>query len=87
VLSEAGHASVGLRAERTSAQELALQGREKALGHGVFIGIADRPHRGSNARFLASTAEGERYIKGGFKRSSQQPDAGGCDEHSKAAIG
>jgi putative transposase len=24
---------------------------------------------------------------GGFKRSSQHPEGGGCDEHSKAAIG
>ena len=26
-------------------------------------------------------------LKGGFKRSSQHPGVGGCDEHSKAAVG
>jgi hypothetical protein len=29
----------------------------------------------------------DRGVQGGFKRSSQHPDGGGCDEHSKAAIG
>ena len=29
----------------------------------------------------------DRGVQGGFKRSSQHSDVGGCDEHSKAAIG
>jgi hypothetical protein len=30
---------------------------------------------------------GARRVLGGFKRSSQRSKVGGCDEHSKAAIG
>jgi hypothetical protein len=26
-------------------------------------------------------------LQGGFKRSSQHPEGGGCDEHSKAPVG
>ena len=29
----------------------------------------------------------DRALQGGFKRSSQHPGVGGCDEHSKAAVG
>src|SRR5882672_10713467 len=29
----------------------------------------------------------DRGVQGGFKRSSQHPGVGGCDEHSKAAVG
>jgi putative transposase len=29
----------------------------------------------------------DRGSQGGFKRSSQQPEGGGCDEHSKAPVG
>ncbi|MER9338882.1 DDE-type integrase/transposase/recombinase [Mesorhizobium sp. M0293] len=29
----------------------------------------------------------DRGVQGGFKRSSQHSEVGGCDEHSKAAIG
>jgi hypothetical protein len=29
----------------------------------------------------------DRGSQGGFKRSSQHPEVGGCDEQSKAAIG
>ena len=29
----------------------------------------------------------DRGVQGGFKRSSQHLDGGGCDEHSKAAFG
>ncbi len=29
----------------------------------------------------------DRGSQGGFKRSSQHPEVGGCDEHSKAAVG
>jgi hypothetical protein len=29
----------------------------------------------------------DRGVQGEFKRSSQHPDEGGCDEHSKAAFG
>jgi hypothetical protein len=35
-------ASVGLGAEAAAVEQLALEGREERLGHGVVMGVADR---------------------------------------------
>ena len=48
---------------------------------------APRVHGRPTAGLLASQAEGNRCVLGGFKRSSQHPEVGGCDGHSKAAFG
>lgn len=40
-VAEAGHASLGLRRESATAEQLGFQGREEAFGHGVVVGVAD----------------------------------------------
>ena len=37
--------------------------------------------------FGSWTTNARTYWQSGFKRSSQHPGVGGCDEHSKAAVG
>lgn len=61
-VAEAGHSRLGLRTEAAAGEQLALEGREEALGHGVVVGVADRAHRGSHARLLAAAAEGQRRV-------------------------
>ena len=57
------------------------------LGQGVVIGIADAADGRLDAGFGEALGVPNGDILGGFKRSSQQPDAGGCDEDTEAAIG
>lgn len=47
------------RAEPFAVDELALQGREEALGHRVIETVADAAHRRSDAGLLAASAEDE----------------------------
>ena len=53
------HACLGLRAEATSVEQLALEGAEEALAHRVVVRVADGPHRRSDACLLAAHAEGD----------------------------
>jgi putative transposase len=52
--------------------ELVLDALEMAIGQRRPEGVIHHSDQGS---------------QGGFKRSSQHDDEGGCDDHSKAAIG
>jgi len=66
---------VGWRVSRTAHAGFVLDALEQALHH-------RRPvHRGGLVH------HSDRGSQGGFKRSSQHPGVGGCDEHSKAAVG
>src|SRR5271169_5722211 len=85
-VAKAGHLRLGLRCEPATAEQLGLEGGEEALGHGVVVGVTDRPHRWSNTCLATPLAKCHRRILGGFKRS-QHHDEGGCDDHSKAPIG
>src|SRR5687768_4684905 len=44
-------------------------------------------HADRNLVLQQDLREGRRCKLGGFKRSSQHPEVGGCDEQSKAAVG
>lgn len=61
-----------------------------AMGHRLTVDLAERAltmaltHRKPTAGLLHHSDRGS---QGGFKWSSQHLDAGGCDEHSKAAFG
>ncbi len=66
---------VGWRVNRTAHTDFVLDALEQALAE-------RRPAQGGSL-----VHHSDRGVQGGFKRSSQQSDAGGCDEHSKAAIG
>lgn len=59
---EDGHAGLGLRAEAPPVEELAFEGGEEALAHGIIIGVADRSHGRAHASLPASHAEGERGV-------------------------
>jgi transposase InsO family protein len=66
---------VGWRVSRTAQANFVLDALEQALHD-------RRPlHRGGLVH------HSDRGSQGGFKRSSQHHDEGGCDDHSKAAIG
>ena len=49
---------IGPRHEPSSAEQLRLQVRQEAFGHGVVVGIADRAHRRPHSGFATSFAEG-----------------------------
>src|SRR6185312_16293290 len=51
------HLRFRLRAEPATAQQLSLERREEALGHGVVVRITDRAHRGHDTGFLTALAE------------------------------
>nr|WP_281288615.1 DDE-type integrase/transposase/recombinase [Mesorhizobium intechi] len=56
--------------------------RESLATEALEMAIANRqPEPGSLVH------HSDRGVQGGFKRSSQHSEVGGCDEHSKAAIG
>ncbi len=56
---EYGPACFGMRAEAGSVDELALQGGEEALAHGVVIAVADRAHGGPHAGPATAGSEGD----------------------------
>jgi hypothetical protein len=56
---EDGHAGLGRGLEPAAIQQLALQGDEEGLGHGVVIAIPDRAHRGAYPGGLTAVSEGD----------------------------
>jgi hypothetical protein len=80
-----GYPRLAVRSEATPIDEFAFEGGEETLAHRIVVGVADRLSR-MNASFLAAIAESDRRVLGGFKRSSQHLNEGGCDEPSKAPI-
>ena len=67
--------------------EFGFERVEEALHRSVVIAIGLAAHRSPKAGGLYHLAILRRGVLGGFKWSSQHPEVGGCDEHSKAAIG
>src|ERR1700738_4859641 len=61
-VAEAGHLGLGLGCEPAAAEQLGLQGGEEALGHGVVVGVTDRPHGGANPCLATPLAECHRGI-------------------------
>lgn len=59
---EDGHADLCLISEALPLDELGLEGREEALAHRVVVRVTDGPHRGTDSRFLAAQAEGDRRV-------------------------
>jgi len=56
---EQGHARLRLGLEPAAVQEFAFERGEKALRHGVVVGVANRAHGGANARLAAAVAESD----------------------------
>jgi hypothetical protein len=81
------HARLDLSAEAAAVEQLAFEGGEKALAHGIVEAVADRTHRRSHASLPAAHPEGDRGVQGEFKRSSQHLDRRNCDDYSKAPFG
>src|SRR5712691_8386395 len=79
-----GHARFALGFEAAAVEQFAFERGEETLAHCVIEAIADRAHRGPQARLAATLAEGERSVLGEFKRSSQDLDRENCDDYSKA---
>ena len=69
---EDGHSGLGLDLEAVLVEELALEGGEEALAESVVVGVADGAHGGTHAGMLASEAEGDGSVLGGFNGSTQQ---------------
>jgi hypothetical protein len=59
---ERGHPRLGLRLEPTPVEKLALERGEEALAHRIVVGVSDRAHRGTHARFPAAVAERDRRV-------------------------
>ena len=57
------------------------------FGESIVIGISDAPDRGLHAGFGQALGVFDGDVLGGFKRSSQHQEFGGCDERCKAQIG
>jgi hypothetical protein len=57
------------------------------LGESVVIGISDTADRRFDTGFSQALSVFDRDVLGGFKRSSQHSEVGGCDERCKAEIG
>ena len=81
------HPRLDLGLESAAVEQLAFEGGEDAFAHGVVETVAHRTHRRAHAGLLATLAEGERGILGGFKRSSQYLDRGNWEDYSKAPLG
>lgn len=82
------HPRLSLGAEAAAVEQLALEGGEEGLGHGVVIGVTDRAGGGADARFFASEATDQRRISLRFNRPSQHhPDllAARCREPRQAS--
>src|SRR6266404_2330320 len=61
-VAEDRHPGLGLRCEPAACQQLAFQGCEEALAHGVVVGVTDRSHGWEHAGFPAAPAERQRCI-------------------------
>ena len=55
---EAGDAGLSLGPELPAVEQLAFEGGEEALAHGVVVAIADRSHGWLYAHFLAPEPKG-----------------------------
>ena len=66
------HAGLDLGFETLAVEQLAFEGGEEALAHGVIEAITHRAHRRPHAGLRATFAKGQRGVLTGFKRSSQQ---------------
>jgi hypothetical protein len=78
---------LGSRLEDGAPDQLGFLGLEEGLDHRVIITVPFPGHRDLDAELPQLGLILNRTILDGFKRSSQHPERGGCDEHSKAAIG
>jgi hypothetical protein len=58
-----GHPGLGLRAEPTAVQELALECREEALAQSVVVSVTD-PHRGTDSGLPTALTEGDGSVLG-----------------------
>ena len=74
ILDAFSRKAVGWAFDDTLDASLAIAALEKAIA-------AQRPTPGSLIH------HSDRGVQGEFKRSSQHPGVGGCDEYSKAAVG
>ena len=59
---------------------LVLERLHEALGHGVVVGTAGPAHAGLDPGGLEAGDVVTASVLGGFKWSSQHPDAGDCDD-------
>ena len=66
-----GHPRLAVRSETAPIDQLTFKGGKETLAHRIVVGVADRACRWTNAGFLAASAESDRRVLGGFKRSSQ----------------
>src|SRR6476660_1333894 len=57
------------------------------FGESIVVGISDTADRRLDACFSQELGVFDGDVLGGFNRTSQHLDEGGCDEHSKAAFG
>ena len=55
-------AAVSLCLESAPCKQLAFEGGEETLAHGIVVGIADRAHRGAHAGITAAATEFDRGI-------------------------
>ena len=58
---------LSLRLEAAPIEQLAFEGGEETLAHGVVVGVADRAHRGAHAGIAAAATELDRGILGGIQ--------------------
>src|SRR5215471_18828987 len=61
-VAEDRHPGLGLRCKPSLCEQLAFQGREEALAHGVIVRIADGSHGRSYAGLATTAAEGQSRI-------------------------
>jgi hypothetical protein len=64
-----------------------FEGFHEAFGFSIVVGITGPAHADGDVVTGETQAIFGRGVLGGFKRSSQHSEVGGCDEHCKAAIG
>jgi hypothetical protein len=84
-----GHSHLGFRLsfEHTAVQQFTLKRGKEALGHRIVVRVAHGAHRGHDAGFPASLAEGVARVLGGFIRLLQHFSIGGCNEERKTPRG
>lgn len=70
--AEDGEAGFGARGEAMPSEALALERREKTLGHRVSVRITARAHRGVHTERATAFPEGKSPILPEFHRSLQQ---------------
>ena len=66
------------RCEDAALDELALERCDEALGHRIVIPVGDRPDRRRDPEVLQALGVAHARVLGGFNRSSQHLDRGGC---------